>query len=113
MQTTARLGILPCRRSTCRLRSCQRSPDGAEPDRFPVGSLYPVGTGTLRVALDSALSSPSGLGIAVVPAGTLSGVGVSGTAADMLDGFRRSTAMYSVLEAEWPEVRRALEARLR
>lgn len=31
----------------------------------------------------------------------------------MPDGFRRSTAMYSVLEREWPEVRRRLEGRLR
>lgn len=30
----------------------------------------------------------------------------------MQDGFRRSTAMYSVLEAEWPPVKRGLEARL-
>lgn len=30
----------------------------------------------------------------------------------MPDGFRRSTAMYAVLAAEWPGVRRALEARL-
>jgi N-acetyltransferase len=31
----------------------------------------------------------------------------------MRDGFRRSSAMYSVLAGEWAEVRRGLEARLR
>jgi RimJ/RimL family protein N-acetyltransferase len=30
----------------------------------------------------------------------------------MRDGFRRSTAMYSVLAGEWPRVKAGLEARL-
>ena len=38
---------------------------GPSATEFPVGSLYPVGSGTLRMALDAALSSPSGLGVAV------------------------------------------------
>ena len=42
-------------------------------DLVPGGSLYPAGT-SLRRALDAALSSPSGLGVAVDDAGRLTGV---------------------------------------
>ncbi|MCC9203725.1 ABC transporter ATP-binding protein [Arthrobacter sp. zg-Y769] len=42
-------------------------------DLVPGGSLYPAGT-SLRRALDAALSSPSGLGVAVDAAGRVAGV---------------------------------------
>jgi osmoprotectant transport system ATP-binding protein len=40
-------------------------PTVTEADVLPGGSLYPVADGSLRAALDSALSSPAGLGVAV------------------------------------------------
>ncbi|MBW0102391.1 ABC transporter ATP-binding protein [Pseudonocardia sp. KRD291] len=51
-------------------------PGGAtvsEGDVVPGGSLYPVGSGSLRGALDAALSSPSGRGVAVDADGRVAG----------------------------------------
>jgi osmoprotectant transport system ATP-binding protein len=54
-------------------RTWYRGANGVAAGEFPVGSLYPVGAGTLRVALDAALSSPSGLGVAVDAEGRVVG----------------------------------------
>jgi osmoprotectant transport system ATP-binding protein len=51
-------------------------------DVRPGGSLYPVADGSLRAALDSALSSPAGLGVAVDGEGAVAG---SVRAEDVLD----------------------------
>ena len=65
----------------------RRNGDVVEPDHLvPGGSLYDLGSGSLRSALDAALSSPSGVGVAVDAEGRVAG---AVSADDVLRGARR------------------------
>ncbi|MGI8813765.1 MAG: ABC transporter ATP-binding protein [Pseudonocardia sp.] len=59
----------------------------------PGGSLYPVGSGSLRGALDAVLSSPSGLGVAVDDDGRAVGAIVADDVLRALAAARRDDAM--------------------
>jgi osmoprotectant transport system ATP-binding protein len=58
----------------------------------PGGSLYDVGSGSLRSALDAALSSPSGVGVAVDEHGAVAGSGSADDVLRVLDDARRDDA---------------------
>jgi osmoprotectant transport system ATP-binding protein len=58
----------------------------------PGGSLYDVGSGSLRSALDAALSSPSGLGVAVDGDGRVAGAITADDVLRALDDVRRDEA---------------------
>jgi osmoprotectant transport system ATP-binding protein len=58
----------------------------------PGGSLYDVGSGSLRSALDAALSSPSGLGVAVDGDGRVAGAITADDVLRALDDARRDEA---------------------
>ncbi len=58
----------------------------------PGGSLYDVGSGSLRSALDAALSSPSGLGVAVDDQGVVAGSVSADDVLRVLDDARRHEA---------------------
>jgi osmoprotectant transport system ATP-binding protein len=62
--------------------------DSAE-QLVPGGSLYEVGSGSLRSALDAALSSPSGLGVAIDAGGAVAGSISADDVLRALDGARR------------------------
>ena len=55
----------------------------------PGGSLYDVGSGSLRSALDAALSSPSGVGVAVDEQGVVAGSVSADDVLRVLDDARR------------------------
>ncbi len=55
----------------------------------PGGSLYDLGSGSLRSALDAALSSPSGVGVAVDPDGRVAGAVSADDVLRVLDDARR------------------------
>jgi len=61
-------------------------------DLVPGGSLYDAGTGSLRSALDAALSSPSGLGVAVDGDGRAVGSVAADDVLDALAAARRAEA---------------------
>ena len=67
-------------------------------DLVPGGSLYDAGTGSLRSALDAALSSPSGQGVAVDGDGRAVGVGRRGRRAG---GAGRRPARRGGLRRAW------------
>ena len=58
----------------------------------PGGSLYDVGSGSLRSALDAALSSPSGVGVAVDEQGAVAGSVSADDVLRVLDDARRDDA---------------------
>ncbi len=58
----------------------------------PGGSLYATGSGSLRSALDAALSSPSGQGVAVNDDGSVAGSISADDGLRALDGVRRDEA---------------------
>jgi osmoprotectant transport system ATP-binding protein len=58
----------------------------------PGGSLYDVGSGSLRSALDAALSSPSGVGVAVDEQGVVAGSVSADDVLRVLDDARRDDA---------------------
>jgi osmoprotectant transport system ATP-binding protein len=58
----------------------------------PGGSLYDVGSGSLRSALDAALSSPSGQGVAVDTEGRVAGAISADDVLRVLDDVRRDVA---------------------
>jgi len=58
----------------------------------PGGSLYDVGSGSLRSALDAALSSPSGVGVAVDEHGAVAGSVSADDVLRVLDDARRDDA---------------------
>ena len=58
----------------------------------PGGSLYDVGSGSLRSALDAALSSPSGVGVAVDAHGVVAGSVSADDVLRVLDDARRDEA---------------------
>ena len=58
----------------------------------PGGSLYDVGSGSLRSALDATLSSPSGLGVAVDTDGRVAGAITADDVLRALDDVRRDDA---------------------
>jgi osmoprotectant transport system ATP-binding protein len=58
----------------------------------PGGSLYDVGSGSLRSALDAALSSPSGIGVAVDEQGAVAGSVSADDVLRVLDDARRDEA---------------------
>ena len=58
----------------------------------PGGSLYDVGSGSLRSALDAALSSPSGVGVAVDERGAVAGSVSADDVLRVLDDARRDDA---------------------
>jgi osmoprotectant transport system ATP-binding protein len=58
----------------------------------PGGSLYDVGSGSLRSALDAALSSPSGVGVAVDEQGVVAGSVSADDVLRVLDDARRDEA---------------------
>jgi osmoprotectant transport system ATP-binding protein len=61
-----------------------------EPDHLvPGGSLYDIGSGSLRSALDAALSSPSGQGVAVDAEGRVAGAITADDVLRALDDVRR------------------------
>jgi osmoprotectant transport system ATP-binding protein len=66
-------------------------PDGAvgHEHLVPGGSLYDVGSGSLRSALDAALSSPSGIGVAVDEQGVVAGSVSADDVLRVLDEARR------------------------
>ena len=64
------------------------SPVGDE-HLVPGGSLYDVGSGSLRSALDAALSSPSGVGVAVDEQGVVAGSVSADDVLRVLDDARR------------------------
>jgi osmoprotectant transport system ATP-binding protein len=59
---------------------------------LPGGSLYDVGSGSLRSALDAALSSPSGRGVAVDADGRVAGAITADDVLRALDDVRRDEA---------------------
>ena len=61
-------------------------------DLVPGGSLYDAGTGSLRSALDAALSSPSGQGVAVDGDGRVVGAVIADDVLDALATARRAEA---------------------
>jgi osmoprotectant transport system ATP-binding protein len=64
-----------------------------EPDHLvPGGSLYDIGSGSLRSALDAALSSPSGQGVAVDAEGRVAGAITADDVLRALDDVRRDVA---------------------
>jgi osmoprotectant transport system ATP-binding protein len=64
-----------------------------EPDHLvPGGSLYDIGSGSLRSALDAALSSPSGRGVAVDAEGRVAGSITADDVLRALDDVRRDVA---------------------
>jgi osmoprotectant transport system ATP-binding protein len=68
--------------------SAPDSPVGHE-HLVPGGSLYDVGSGSLRSALDAALSSPSGVGVAVDEQGVVAGSVSADDVLRVLDDARR------------------------
>jgi osmoprotectant transport system ATP-binding protein len=58
----------------------------------PGGSLYDVGSGSLRSALDASLSSPSGVGVAVDEGGAVVGSVCAGDVLAVLDAAREHEA---------------------
>jgi osmoprotectant transport system ATP-binding protein len=58
----------------------------------PGGSLYDVGSGSLRSALDAALSSPSGVGVAVDESGVVAGSVSADDVLRVLEDARREDA---------------------
>jgi osmoprotectant transport system ATP-binding protein len=58
----------------------------------PGGSLYDTGSGSLRSALDAALSSPSGVGVAVDDAGVVVGSVTAGDVLAVVDAAREHEA---------------------
>jgi osmoprotectant transport system ATP-binding protein len=58
----------------------------------PGGSLYDIGSGSLRSALDAALSSPSGVGVAVDDAGVVVGSVTAGDVLAVVDAAREHEA---------------------
>jgi osmoprotectant transport system ATP-binding protein len=58
----------------------------------PGGSLYDVGSGSLRSALDAALSSPSGQGVAIDAEGRVLGSILADDVLRVVDDARRDVA---------------------
>ncbi|TQM15103.1 ABC transporter ATP-binding protein [Pseudonocardia kunmingensis] len=58
----------------------------------PGGSLYDIGSGSLRSALDASLSSPSGVGVAVDEGGAVVGSVTAGDVLAVLDAAREHEA---------------------
>jgi osmoprotectant transport system ATP-binding protein len=67
-------------------------PVGAD-QLVPGGSLYDVSSGSLRSALDAALSSPSGQGVAVDADGVVAGSISADDVLRALEGVRRAEAV--------------------
>jgi osmoprotectant transport system ATP-binding protein len=64
-----------------------------EPDHLvPGGSLYDIGSGSLRSALDAALSSPSGVGVAIDDNGAVVGSVTAGDVLAVVDAVREHEA---------------------
>jgi osmoprotectant transport system ATP-binding protein len=64
-----------------------------EPEHLvPGGSLYDIGSGSLRSALDAALSSPSGQGVAIDAEGRVAGAITADDVLRALDDVRRDVA---------------------
>jgi osmoprotectant transport system ATP-binding protein len=76
------------------LNTAESAPDAAvAPEQLvPGGSLYDVGSGSLRSALDAALSSPSGVGVAVDESGAVVGSVSADDVLRVLDDARRDDA---------------------
>jgi osmoprotectant transport system ATP-binding protein len=76
------------------LNTAESAPDAAvAPEQLvPGGSLYVVGSGSLRSALDAALSSPSGVGVAVDESGAVVGSVSADDVLRVLDDARRDDA---------------------
>jgi osmoprotectant transport system ATP-binding protein len=76
------------------LNSAESAADGAVEHEHlvPGGSLYDVGSGSLRSALDAALSSPSGVGVAVDEQGAVAGSVSADDVLRVLDDARRDDA---------------------
>ena len=76
------------------LNTAESAADGAvgHEHLVPGGSLYDVGSGSLRSALDAALSSPSGVGVAVDERGAVAGSVSADDVLRVLDDARRDDA---------------------
>jgi osmoprotectant transport system ATP-binding protein len=76
------------------LNTAESAADGAvgHEHLVPGGSLYDVGSGSLRSALDAALSSPSGVGVAVDEQGAVAGSVSADDVLRVLDDARRDDA---------------------
>jgi osmoprotectant transport system ATP-binding protein len=76
------------------LNTAESAADGAvgHEHLVPGGSLYDVGSGSLRSALDAALSSPSGIGVAVDEQGAVAGSVSADDVLRVLDDARRDDA---------------------
>jgi osmoprotectant transport system ATP-binding protein len=73
------------------LNTAESTPDApvSHEHLVPGGSLYDVGSGSLRSALDAALSSPSGVGVAVDEQGVVAGSVSADDVLRVLDDARR------------------------